>query len=56
MFTLEVCFYKKLNKIDTEGQEMETYQIFVVPMRHTNITEELGIQALNDSVTSNDKK
>ena len=36
-----------------EGQEMETYQIFVLPMGNTKITEEPELQACNDSVTPN---
>ena len=35
---------------------METYQIFVVPMGDTKITEELELQARNDSVTPNNNK
>ena len=35
---------------------METYQIFLVPMGNTNITEELGLKACNDSVTPNINK
>ena len=27
--------------MNTEGQEMETYQIYVVPISNINITEEL---------------
>ena len=41
-------FYKKLYKMNIEGQEMETYQIFVVPMGNTKITEEIDFQAPND--------
>ena len=35
---------------------METYQIFVVLIGNTKMIEELEIQALNDSVTPNNKK
>ena len=34
---------------------METYQIFVVPMGNTKITEELELQGRNHSVTPNIK-
>ena len=42
--------------MDTEGQEIETYQIFLVPMGNTVITEVLELQARNDSVTPNNNK
>ena len=35
---------------------METYQIFLVHMANTTITEELELQACNDSVTLNIKE
>ena len=31
-------FYIKLYQMDIEGQEVETYQIFVVPVGNENIT------------------
>ena len=52
-YTREPDFYKLIYKINTEGQEMETYQIFVVLMGNTKITEELDLQTCNDSVTPN---
>ena len=36
--TREMDFYKQLYNINTEGQEMETYQTFVVFMVNTKIT------------------
>ena len=39
--------------MNNEGQDMETYQIFVFPMGNNKITEELELQACNDSVTQN---
>ena len=43
--------------MNTECQEMEIYQIFVVPMGNTKVKEELELKARNDSVTYNiDKK
>ena len=42
--------------MNTEDQEMETYQIFLVPMDNPKITEELELQVCNDSVTKNIKK
>ena len=42
--------------MNTEVQEMEKNQIFVVPMGNTKITEELELQARNYSVTPNNKK
>ena len=42
--------------MNTEGQEMETYQIFVVPMGNTKITEELDFKACNYSVKPNIKE
>ena len=35
--TPEPDFYIKFYEIDIEGQKMETYQIFVVPMGNTKI-------------------
>ena len=40
-FTCELYLYTKLYKMNTEGQEMETYQIFVVLMGNTQIIEKL---------------
>ena len=54
-FTREPDFYKQVYKMNTEGQEMETYQIFLFPMGNTKVTEELEIQARNDLVTANIK-
>ena len=34
----------------------ETYQIFLVPVGNTKLTEELDLQGRKDSVTSNNKK
>ena len=34
----------------------ETYQIFLVPVGNTKLTEELELQGRKDSVTSNNKK
>ena len=50
--TLEPDFCTKSFKMNTEVQDMETCQIFVVPMGNTKITEELYFQAPKDSVTS----
>ena len=41
--------------MNTESQSMETYQIFVVQMGNTKITEELELQAHKDSVKPNNK-
>ena len=35
---------------------MKTYQIFVVPEGNTKVTEEIELQAHNDSVTQNIEK
>ena len=42
--------------MNTEGQDMETYQIFLVPMGNTKITEELELQPRKYSVIPNNKK
>ena len=42
--------------MNIEGQEMESYQIFVVPVVNTKIAEELDLQVPKDSVTLNNKK
>ena len=42
--------------MNTEFQEIETFQIFVVPMGNTKITEELDLKTRNYSVTPNKKK
>ena len=42
--------------MNTEGQEMETYQIFVFPMGNTEIKQERELQARKDSVTTNNRK
>ena len=42
--------------MNTEGQEMETYQIFVVPMGNTKVIEELELQSCNYSVTPDIKE
>ena len=42
--------------MNNEGQEMETYQIFVFLMGNTKISEEIQLQAHNNSVTPNIKK
>ena len=42
--------------MNTEGQDIQTYQICVVPMGNTKIIEELEPQARKDSVTQNNKK
>ena len=42
--------------MNTEGQDMETYQIFLVPKCNNKITEELDLKACNDSVTPNIRK
>ena len=52
----ELYYYKNNYKTNTEGQEMEIYHIFVVLMGSTKITEELYIQACNDSVAPTIKK
>ena len=41
--------------MNIEGQEMETYQIFVVPMGNTKITEEIEFQAPNDWLSPSNK-
>ena len=56
MYTREPDLYTKPYKINTEGQEMESYQIFVVPVVNTKIAEELDLQVPKDSVTLNNKK
>ena len=55
-FTHETDFYKQLYNINTEVQQMETYQIFVFPIGNTKITEELQLQSNDDSVTPNIEK
>ena len=37
--TRELDFYKQLYKMNTKRQDMETYQIFVVPTGNTRIKE-----------------
>ena len=41
--------------MNTVGQEMETYQILLVPIGNTKMTEELELRACNDSLTPNIK-
>ena len=41
--------------MNTEGEEMETYHIFVVLMGNTIITKEPDLQAPQDSETPNIK-
>ena len=41
--------------MNTEGQDMETYQIFVVPMGNTKIRKYLELQDPKDSATPNHK-
>ena len=41
--TRKPYFYGKLYKINIEGQQMETYQIFLFPVGNTRITEELDV-------------
>ena len=50
-FTWEPDFYTKLYKMNIKGQEMETYQIFFVPMGNTNITEKPEISYPKNSET-----
>ena len=41
--------------MNTKGQDMEIYQISLVPMGNNKITEELELQGPKDSVTPNNK-
>ena len=41
--------------MNTEGQEMETYQIFVVLMGNSKITEKIDFQAPKDLVAPSNK-
>ena len=50
--TLEPDLYT-LEKMNIEGQEIETYQNFVVLLDNNKSTEKLDIPVLNDSVTPN---
>ena len=54
--TQETYFYKQIYKMITEGQEMEIYQIFVVPMGNYKTTKELKLQSSIESVRQNTKK
>ena len=53
--TLEPNFYIKLFWMNIEGQYIETYQTFVVPLDNTKFTEKLNPKICNDSVTPNKK-
>ena len=54
--TIETDFYTKLYKNIMDGERMETYQIFLVPMGNTKIIDKIYLQARNDSVTPNTRK
>ena len=47
----EPNLYKQLYKMNNEGQEMETYQIFVFLMGNTKASEVIYLQARDNSVT-----
>ena len=54
--TLEPDFYKQLYKINTEVQETNSFQIFVVSMGNTKITEELDLQGYKNTMKQNIRK
>ena len=54
--TLEPDLYTKPLKMNTEAQDIETHQNFVVPLDNIKSTEKPELPVRNDSVIPNNKK